>query len=145
MLVWALISTMTLVTLQFFAYSFLPTTLFIDYSDTATVKDVKLGDAPVVSYCRNASDSYGVVFSGQLIRLDPPVYTKQYFIYVPVEPGHHCLNRESVIKPDLPGKYQMYYTAEITLPFGIKKYESFYTNTFTVTESEPAPGSTIEP
>lgn len=133
-MVWTVISTITITSVQFLAYDLLPVSFFVRYDQTATAKDIKLGDAPVVHYCRESNDSYSVVLSGQLIKLDPPVYKKQYYIYAPIEKGRVCLDRESVVKPDLPGKYQMYYTAEITLPFGVKRYQTFLTNGFEVTE-----------
>lgn len=135
MAVWAIICTITIVSLQYLSFSFLPITFFVNYDDTASAKDIKLGENPVIHYCRDSRDSYGVVLSGQLIKLDPPVYKKQYYIYAPIETGKHCLDRESMVKPDLPGRYQMYYVAEITLPFGIKKYEHFMTNAFDVLDS----------
>lgn len=129
---WSTISTGLLIGGQYLYYNILPGNYFFNYKSPAHVSSVELGKTPTLDYCRTSNGTYPVVIDAQVRKVEPPVYTQQYQITSSLPEGTGCVSREVATKPTAPGEYKIFYTARVTLPFGIEKTATFETNAFTV-------------
>lgn len=132
MLFWSVISTGALVGAQYLYFNLLPGSYFFHYESPAHVSNVKLGETPVLDYCRTSNGDYPVIVDAQIRKIEPPVYVQQYRVEATIPEGTGCLSREIAEKPTAPGDYKIYFTVEATLPFGIKKYTRYETDAFNV-------------
>lgn len=132
-LFWSVVSTGAIIGAQFLYFNMLPAEHFARYDSPAKVADVELGEKPIIDYCRYARDDYAVTVYAQIRKVEPPVFTERYEVNSTIPAGHDCAQREVGASPKVPGEYQIFYTAEVTLPFGIKKYVDWETEKFNVT------------
>jgi hypothetical protein len=132
MLFWSTICTGLLIGGQFLFYSLMPATYFAKYDEVGKVSDAKLGEKPVLKYCRFSRDTYPVIITAQVRKVEPPVYVQQYKLDGSIARGQQCFSRELSQTPQLPGEYKVFYNVEIELPFGVKKYTQFETEAFKV-------------
>lgn len=129
---WATISTGLLIGGQYLYYNVLPPDYFFSYKSPAHVSDTELGKTPTLDYCRMSNGTYPVVVDAQIRKVEPPVYVQQYQVSSSIPEGSGCVSREIASKPVAPGDYKIFYTARVTLPFGVEKTATFETNAFTV-------------
>lgn len=129
---WSVISTGLLIGAQYLYFNFMPANHFVKYDNPASVEQTTLGDKPVLNYCRYARDDYQVHVYGQIRKVEPPVFTQTYETNLAVPRGYNCTQREIAVGPTVPGDYKLFYTIEVNLPFGIKKYVNFETGPFKV-------------
>lgn len=129
---WSTISTGLLIGAQFIYYSALPAEHFVRYDNPLSVSNAVVGQRPTIKACRNANDDYQVEIYAQIRKVEPPVFTQNYQDSTTVQKGYNCFAREVRQAPTIPGDYKVFYTAEINLPFGIKKYTEFETQQFTI-------------
>ena len=130
------VSTGLLIGGQFLYFNLLPGNYFFSYKSPAHVSNVELGKTPVLDYCRMSNGTYPVVIDAQVRKVEPPVYTQQYQVTSTIPEGSGCVSREVATKPTAPGDYKIFYTARVTLPFGVEKTATFETNAFTVSTPE---------
>lgn len=140
MMFWSVISTGALVGAQYLYFNLLPADYFFTYKSPAHVSNVKLGEKPTLDYCRTSNGDYPIVVDAQVRKVEPPVYTQQYQVMSNIPEGTGCVSREVGEKPTAPGDYKIYYTVEVTLPFGVKKYAKFETTAFNVAVPNTAYG-----
>lgn len=136
MMFWATISTGLLIGGQYLYYNVLPSNYFFSYKSPAHVSDTELGKTPVLDYCRMGNGTYPVVVDAQVRKVEPPTYVQQYQVKSSLPEGNGCISREIASKPVAPGDYKIFYTARVTLPFGVEKTATFETNAFTVKTPE---------
>lgn len=132
MMFWSVISTGLLVGGQYLYFNVLPADYFFSYKSPAHVADTQLGQTPTLDYCRTSNGTYPVVIDAQIRKVEPPVYTQQYQVTSSILEGSGCVSREIASRPTVPGDYKIFYTARVTLPFGVEKVATFETNSFKV-------------
>lgn len=129
---WSVISTGALVGAQYLYFTALPADYFFSYKSPAHVSNTELGQRPTLDYCRTSNGDYPIVVNAQIRKVEPPVYVQQYQVRTSIPEGQGCVSREVGQSPVAPGDYKIYYTVEVTLPFGVKKYAKFETTEFNV-------------
>lgn len=129
---WSVISTGLIIGAQFLYFTFMPADYFVRYDQGATVKNASVGEVPQLHYCRYARNQYQVTVFAQLRKVEPPVFTQRYELRTTVPQGYNCTDREIATPINLPGDYKLFYTTEVSLPFGIKKYVTWETGPFKV-------------
>lgn len=129
---WATVSTGALIGGQYLYYNVLPSNYFFSYKSPAHVSDTELGKTPVLDYCRMSNGTYPVVVDAQVRKVEPPTYVQQHQVKSSLPEGNGCVSREIATRPQAPGDYKIFYTARVTLPFGVEKTATFETNPFTV-------------
>lgn len=129
---WSVISTGLIIGAQYLYFTVMPGNYFLRYDEGAKIHDVSVGETPVLHYCREARDAYQVTVYAQIRKVEPPVFTQRYELNTTIPAGYNCTDREIAQRPALPGDYKIFYTTELNLPFGIKKYVEWETGPFKV-------------
>lgn len=131
-LFWSTISTGLLIGGQYLYFNVLPANYFFNYQNPAKISNVELGVTPTLEYCRTSRGDYPIVVNAQIRKVEPPVYVQQYQVDTNLPQGSGCIEREIQERPSVPGEYKIFYSVEVELPFGVKKYARFETNAFKV-------------